>query len=251
MSKVRLYRAIEGSKLTNTGRMFRGITMVVAGAAMASATIAAPKKSRNPNWLLTVAASADGGHIVGNPKAAIKVVEYASYTCGHCGAFEINDAPLLRSEYIAKGNVNFEVRPFLLNALDIPVSLLAQCGAPSRHAGNHRAIMTNQKNWMANIGAVPASAQEKLETKDFAGFNMDVYRALKLDVIAKQRGLSDIAVQKCMSDMPKIEALFKVSDDAIEKHKLQGTPGFLVNGELKQDVHNLTNLRPFLDTKSN
>ncbi len=218
---------------------------------MATAIYAAPKKSIKPNWLLTVSASADGGHIVGNPNAAIKVVEYASYTCGHCATFEINDAPLLRSEYISKGNVNFEIRSFLLNALDIPVSLLAQCGAPGRHAGNHHAIMTSQKSWLANASAVPAAAEEKLKVKDFAGFNMDVYRALKLDVIAKQRGLSDAAVQKCMSDMPKIEALFKVTDDAIESHKIQGTPSFLVNGELKQDVHNLSNLRPFLSSKSN
>ena len=62
--------------------------LLLAGAIATLAGAAQIAAQAKPNWQLTFSLSAKGGHIVGNPAAANKIVEYASYTCGHCAEFE-------------------------------------------------------------------------------------------------------------------------------------------------------------------
>ena len=38
-------------------------------------------------WNTTVTLSPMGGHVLGNPGAAIKITEYASYSCHFCAEF--------------------------------------------------------------------------------------------------------------------------------------------------------------------
>jgi protein-disulfide isomerase len=251
MGAIKSYAKIGVYFLKYSGRLSAAFIALLAGLCMVTATHAAPKKTSKSSWLTTVTVSDEGGHIVGNPNAPIKVVEYASYTCSHCATFETKDAPVLRSEYIAKGSVSLEIRPFILNGLDLPLSLLAQCGSPGRYAGNHRAILSSQSVWLPNIQNISEATTAKLEKNDIVGFNIDVYNTLKLDGIAKQRGLSDAMVKKCMGDAAKIQALVKITDDAMSVLKVEATPSFLVNGELKKDVHSFSTLKPFLDTKPN
>jgi hypothetical protein len=55
--------------------------------------------------------TSDGGHLVGNPGAAVKLVEYVSYTCPHCAHFEVEaDAPL-RLSFIASGKGSMVCNP--------------------------------------------------------------------------------------------------------------------------------------------
>jgi protein-disulfide isomerase len=251
MGAIKSYAKVGVVSLQYSGRLSTAFIALLAGLSIAAVAHSAPKKVVKSGWLTTFAVSEEGGHVVGNPNAAIKVVEYASYTCSHCATFEIKDAPILRSDYIAKGSVSLEVRPFMLNGVDLPLSLLAQCGAPGRYAGNHRAILSSQSVWLPNVQNISEATTAKLEKNDIAGFNIDVYNTLKLNVIAKQRGLSDATVQKCMSDITKIQRLIAITDNATNVLKVEATPSFLVNGELKKDVHNLSGLKPFLDTKPN
>ena len=64
---------------------------VFAAVVLASTAVAINAQSK-PNWMLTFGLSNQGAHIVGNPAAPTKVVEYMSYTCGHCADFENNEA---------------------------------------------------------------------------------------------------------------------------------------------------------------
>jgi protein-disulfide isomerase len=251
MGAIKSYARIGVYFLKYSGRLSPVFIAMLAGLSMTAVAHSAPKRAAKSSWLTTVAVSEEGGHVVGNPNAPIKVVEYASYTCSHCARFETNDAPVLRSEYIAKGSVSLEVRPFILNAFDLPLSLLAQCGAPRRYAGNHRAILSSQSTWLVKLQDIGDETKAKLEKNDIVGFNTDVYNALNLKVIANQRGLSDAVVQKCMGDMTKIQGLVEITDKATNILKVEATPSFLVNGELKKDVHNFSELKPFLDTKPN
>jgi protein-disulfide isomerase len=47
-------------------------------------TVAAPNGG---DWTQTVAQSPEGGMLMGNPAAPVKVIEYASYTCPACASF--------------------------------------------------------------------------------------------------------------------------------------------------------------------
>ena len=46
--------------------------------------IAAPN---NGSWTEIVSETPEGGYRMGNPDAPVKLVEYASITCPHCGEF--------------------------------------------------------------------------------------------------------------------------------------------------------------------
>jgi protein-disulfide isomerase len=230
-------------------RPFALAVALFSGVLLVAASHAASKKAATPNWLLTFAVGAEGGNIIGNPNAPVKLIEYASYTCIHCANFETNEAPVLRSDYIAKGKVSLEIRPMLLNALDVPMTLLAKCGSPGRFFGNHRIIMARRASWIALTDTISDATQKKLDNNDFPGFNMDVYRALKLSSLAKERGLSEAMVQKCMTDPKMLAAIIKISDDASDKYNVRSTPSFFVNGELKQDAHSLDSLKPYLTSK--
>jgi protein-disulfide isomerase len=235
--------------LSNLFRPFVLVIMLISGFGMVASSHAATKKMSTPRWLLTFAVSAEGGNIIGNPNAPVKLIEYASYTCIHCAKFENDEAPILRNDYIAKGKVSLEIRPMLLNAIDVPITLLAKCGPPGRFFGNHRLIMARRESWIALTDTINEATQKKLDNNDFAGFNMDVYRALKLGVLAKERGLSEAIVTRCLSDPKMLAAIIKVSDDASDKYNVHSTPSFSINGELKEDAHNLESLKPYLVSK--
>ena len=47
---------------------------------------------------------------IGNPEAAVTVIEYASYTCPHCARFHEGPYKQLKAEYIDTGKINFIYR---------------------------------------------------------------------------------------------------------------------------------------------
>ena len=53
-----------------------------------------------------------GEIVLGDPSALVTVVEYASLTCGHCGAFHNQVLPEIKRDYVDKGLVKFYFRPF-------------------------------------------------------------------------------------------------------------------------------------------
>ena len=88
----------------------------------AIAKIAAPA---GQTWADTYTATPEGGYRMGNPDAPIKLVEYGALSCSHCAEFSEASAAELRDDFVASGRVSFEVRFFMLNALDVPATLLA------------------------------------------------------------------------------------------------------------------------------
>ena len=92
---------------------------------------AATKPAKPASWLDVVVATPDGGIRQGNPNAKVKLLEFGSLTCSHCGAFAQEGVPTLRAKYIATGRVSYEYRPFLLNGVDFAPSLLVRCQPPT------------------------------------------------------------------------------------------------------------------------
>ncbi len=59
----------------------------LAGLAVLTAAATVPAQSQQRDWTRTAAATPEGGYLIGNPAAATRIVEYASYTCPHCAHF--------------------------------------------------------------------------------------------------------------------------------------------------------------------
>jgi protein-disulfide isomerase len=46
--------------------------------------------------------------MIGNPDAPLKLVEYASHTCGACATFAATGKPAIKDKYVSTGVVSFE-----------------------------------------------------------------------------------------------------------------------------------------------
>jgi protein-disulfide isomerase len=53
-----------------------------------------------------------------------------------------------------------------------------------------------------------------------------------LDEFARVRGIPAAKVQACLSNQSEIQRLVDMNSRAVQDHKVQGTPAFLVNGRL-------------------
>ena len=228
------------SRLFRTRRFGAVITsalVLIGGAALA----AAPAK---PGWLLTFTASPVGGHIIGNPAAPTKLVEYASYTCGHCGQFETNDAPQLKNQYIANGKVSFEIRNLVRDELDLTAAMLARCGGKGRFFGNHRQLMMTQAQWADDSKITPATIA-KLDAKDIYGFMLAASTELGLDKVMLARGVTKAQSKACLTDAKALDAILKMTEEAAGPLGITGTPTFMVNNKIV-DAHDLASLTPLL-----
>jgi len=54
-----------------------------------------------------------GDMTLGNPRARVQVVEYASASCPHCAAFNAEVFPRFKKKYIDSGQVHYTLREML------------------------------------------------------------------------------------------------------------------------------------------
>jgi protein-disulfide isomerase len=219
------------------GAAITGALVMIGSATLA----AAPAK---PAWLLTFTVSPVGGHIIGNPAAPTKLVEYASYTCGHCGSFETNDAPALKNQFVAGGNVSFEIRNLVRDEVDLTAAMLARCGGKGRFFGNHRHLMATQAQWADDTKITPATIA-KLQAQDIFGFMLGAHTELGLDKVMLARGVTKAQSKACLTDANALDAVLKMTDEAVGPLGIKGTPTFMVNDKIV-DAHDLMSLKPLL-----
>lgn len=220
----------------------KSLTLFAVAAALGGgALVAAPAKS---NWLLTFSLTPKGSHIVGNPAAPTKLVEYASYTCGHCAHFEIDDVPQIKSQFVASGKVSFEIRNLVRDPMDLTAAMLARCGGKGRFFGNHRHLMATQSQW-ANGSKLGKATIDLLEAKNIVGFMQGAYTELGLDKIMAQRGVTAAQAKVCLADKAAFNTVIAMTDEATEKLKINSTPTLLVNGKVIEG-HDFATIKPHL-----
>jgi hypothetical protein len=101
-----------------------------APAGTASAPVTPPEGG---DWTQVVVETPEGGFRMGNPNAAVKLVEYASVTCPHCAEFSEQASETIKNDYVKNGQVSWEFRHLLLPfPTDPGMSLLARCQGPGR-----------------------------------------------------------------------------------------------------------------------
>ena len=186
------------------------------------------------DWTAVAGKTPTGAFLIGNPRAPIRLVEYASMTCPHCAHFSMESAPVLKDRWIRSGQVSLEFRHFVFNPLDLGAVVLARCAGPARFAATTAFIYQTQGEWLdrgsqyqqANgqrLGMYPPLAQLRALV-DGAGLT---------DAIVA-RGLSRAAVDTCFADGAEIDRI-----TAMAAHLPPGvdsTPSFFVNGKLVAHV---------------
>jgi protein-disulfide isomerase len=199
------------------------------------------------NWSAAISRT-ERGHLIGNPDADTRLIEFVSYTCGHCASFAMEGEPAIDLTLLMPGKMAVEVRPVIRNALDLTVSLLAQCGDPAGFKDRHRAFMYGQKDWIAKFQNAPKSQQAIWARADKAS-RMNAASALGLADMLVQRGQSITEVNACVMNDAAAQKLIDNSTADRLDFAVAGTPSFALDGKLLDNVHNWAALYPLLSAR--
>jgi protein-disulfide isomerase len=240
--------------------MIKPLLLSAAAAALALATgpVTAQQSLSSPNsdfvakdnpgnWQTTIKRT-ERGHLIGNPEAEPQLIEFVSYTCGHCANFTANGEPALELAALAPGKMGLEVRPVIRNALDLTLSLLAQCGDPAGFKDRHRAFMLSQGEWLAKVRNAPQSQQAIWGRGDKAS-RANAASALGLTQMLVDRGGSRAALDACVVDDVAAQKLIDNARADNAEFGVASTPSFALDGKLLTNVHAWDTLETVLSAR--
>ena len=152
-----------------------------------------------------------GDMALGDPKAKITFVEYASVACPICGRWYREVFPAFRAKYVDTGRVRFVYREMLVGgAGEVAIAAagftLARCAGPDRYFPVVDAIYRNQP-------AIFENPRDRM-----------------LD-IAKGLGFTEAQFQACVRDDKALAALQKRVEANSKQDGVDATPTFVIDGK--------------------
>jgi protein-disulfide isomerase len=151
---------------------------------------------------------------MGNPKAPVTVVEYASAACPHCARFNNNVFPAFKKKYVDTGKVHYVYREYLTDPVPVAAAgaLLARCAGRAKYFS----VLDDFFHGQA----------QAYETGDLRGLILSV---------GKNAGMSQDQVEACLQD----EAASKALNERVRLYSMEGvdsTPTFVINGKKLADL---------------
>jgi protein-disulfide isomerase len=195
-------------------------------AALLTLAAAAPVK----DWRQTAVTTPAGSFAIGNPAAKVKLVEYLSFTCSHCGHFVEQSAPVLHDQMVRGGTVQVETRAAVRDPYDLAAWSVARCGGPARFASLSKAIFAAQEAWTTKGNAYAQANLAKIQALSQRQQIRVIVDQSGLSAIGAKAGVTPAALTQCLATDAQVTQLIKMTEAAFAK--IPGTPGFEVNGTL-------------------
>ena len=209
--------------------------------------VAAVEPPANGDWSEVVTQTPQGGYLMGNPNADVKLVEFASMTCPHCAEFAETGFDPMVQNYVKSGRVAFELRNFVRDPLDITMALIARCPGVERFYPLTDAMFANQEQFFEQMQAIPAAQQQELAQLPPQQQFVRLAEMSGLQRWAAQRGVPSALQQQCLTNQQEIDRLVQMTADATSEYpNLPGTPAFAINGELVEQAASWQALEPKL-----
>lgn len=153
---------------------------------------------------------------LGDPNAPVTLVEYASLTCPHCAAFNMEVLPRIKENFIDTGKVRLVYRDVYFDGPGLWAAMMARCAGPERFFGVIDLLYETQAEW--------ARASDATE----------ISRALYS--VGRQAGLTDAEMDACMQDQDWAERLVAEYQKNAAADGINATPTFLIDGEKVQNM---------------
>jgi len=197
------------------------------------------------DWTQTITATPEGGFLMGNPNAKVKVIEYGSMTCPHCREFEETGAGPLADKYVKTGQVSFEFRNYVRDAFDLTASLIARCNGPKSFFPMTKALYEDQPNWVEKVSATPPDQLQQLQGLPPAQQFPALAKLAGFQEWAAMRGVPQAKSSQCLADENAVNQLVQMTSDATTQFpEFDGTPEFIINGKVGEGPPTWVNLEP-------
>jgi protein-disulfide isomerase len=219
----------------------KGATSTDKGPEVTAKPVPAPN---NGDWSTVVSKTAEGGFVMGNPNAKVKLVEFGSLTCPHCAEFEELGGKALVDNYVKKGLVSWEFRNFVRDQFDMTATLLARCGGEASFFGLTRNMFADQRDWIGKIQAADPAKAQALETMPPAQRFSAIADLAGLKQYAAMRGVPSAKGEQCLANQSEVDRLVQMNTDATTTYNIPGTPSFLINGTLLEQTATWEKLEP-------
>lgn len=191
--------------------------------------IAAIPAPEGTSWTDTVTITEFDGYQIGNPDAPLKLVEYASHTCGACASFSATGKQPLKEQYVASGVVSFEQRNLVRDPIDLSIAALVRCGQKEKMQPLSDQAWTSLNDFFGNVQTNSAQYEASGELPVDQRF-IAIAEAAGLIDFFSARGLSADQARSCLADSEKMEAIRENSTSQADELKVTGTPTFFLNG---------------------
>jgi len=162
--------------------------------------------------------------IIGDAKAPVTIIEYASLTCPHCANFHVNILPKLKKSYIDTGKARLVYRDFPLDRLALSGSMMARCAGRERYLGFIDTMFRKQASWKAAKDQLKALAR-----------------------IGLLGGISQKDFDACMKNKALEDQVMAMRLDAQNKFAIDSTPSFIINGKKYPGVVNFAGFEKILE----
>jgi len=151
-----------------------------------------------------------GERALGNPKAPVTVIEYASLTCPHCAHFQRDIFPRVKKEFIDTGKIRFIVREFPIGHTSGAAAIVNRCAPADKYFALFNDFLLRQSEWVS------------LEIRPDAIYS-----------VAKGSGMAREAFDKCLTNQTIIGGLTEMKQRG-RQFGVIGTPTFFANGRKAQ-----------------
>ncbi|MCT4333261.1 DsbA family protein [Paracoccus sp. YLB-12] len=148
---------------------------------------------------------------LGADDAPLTVIEYASFTCGHCANFHDQSWPKLKSEYVDTGKVKFIQRDVYFDQVGLWAGILARCGGDDKYYAVSDMLFDEQQKWLSG------------------GNGEEI--ANNLRKIGLKAGMTEDQMTACWDDSAKAEQLIATFQQNATADEIEATPTFIIGGE--------------------
>ena len=156
------------------------------------------------------------GMQIGSEDAPVSIIENRSLTCSHCAEFSNETYPRLKSEFIDTGVVKFELRPFVLNAIDLNAFKLLHCADEADFFALDKLLFNDQKKWIVTN---PSDKVLENSTKALGDYGILF-------------GISEDDYAECLNNEEITDFILSERVNGVENFDISSTPTFIINGEI-------------------
>tara|TARA_R100000306_G_scaffold3452_1_gene6247 strand:+ start:4868 stop:5590 length:723 start_codon:yes stop_codon:yes gene_type:complete len=162
----------------------------------------------------------EGDRAVGAVDAPVTIIEYASTSCGGCGAFYEQGKPAI-DDGVERGDVRFVFREMLTGQPNLARAgfMLARCAPEDQYLDVIDLLFEQQRALFSAMQQ--GNAQGQFQT------------------IARTAGFTDEEFRACMTNQDILQAVEDANDQAV-RDGIGSTPSFIINGQML-DAQNSAN----------